>query len=65
MNKGGLTMKKKILRKISGWFILIMIFLTFFAVIAADIGIVNAIISFVVAFGICGLMCLGVNLIYD
>lgn len=58
-------MKKKTLRKISGWFILIMLFLALFAVIAIDIGIVNAIISFVVAFGICGLACLGVNLIYD
>jgi site-specific recombinase len=58
-------MKKKTLRKISGWFILIMLFLALFAVIAIDIGVVNAIISFVVAFGICGLACLGVNLIHD
>ena len=58
-------MKKKTLRKITGWFILIMLFLIFFAVAAVDIGIVNAIIAFVVAFGICGLACLGVNLIYD
>lgn len=58
-------MKKKTLRKISGWFIFIMLFFALFAVVAVDIGIVNAIISFVVAFGICGLACLGVNLIYD
>ena len=58
-------MKKKTLRKISGWFILIILFLALFAVIAVDIGIVNAIISFVAAFGICGLACLGVNLIHD
>ena len=57
-------MKKKTIKKITGWFILIMIFLIFFAVAAIDVGIVNAIISFVVAFGICGLACLGVNLIY-
>lgn len=56
-------MKKKTIKKITGWFILIVLFLVLFAVIAVDIGIVNAIISFVVAFGICGLACLGVNLI--
>lgn len=58
-------MKKKTIKKISGWFIIVMIFLFLFAVIAVDIGVVNAIISFVIAFGICGLACLGVNLIYD
>lgn len=56
-------MKKKTVRKISGWFILIMLVLAFFAVVAVDIGIVNAIISFVVAFGVCGLAYLGVILI--
>ena len=58
-------MKKKTLRKIMGWFIIVMLFLVLFAVIAVDIGVVNAIISFVVAFGICGLAMLGVNLIHD
>lgn len=56
-------MKKKTIKKITGWFILVMLFLFLFAVIAVDIGVVNAIISFVIAFGICGLACLGVNLI--
>lgn len=58
-------MKKKTLRKISGWFILVILFLALFAVMAIDIGVVNAIITFVVAFGLCGLAWLGVYLIYD
>lgn len=58
-------MKTKTLKKMIGWLILIILFFTLFAIIAVDIGIVNAIISFAVAFGICGLACLAVNLIYD
>ena len=58
-------MKKKTLRKISGWFILVILFLALFAAMAIDIGVVNAIITFVVAFGLCGLAWLGVYLIYD
>lgn len=57
-------MKKKTIKKITGWFIIVMIFLILFAVVAIDKGLLAAIIIFAVSFGIAGLLKLGVDLIY-
>ena len=58
-------MKKKTLKKIMGWLIIIMIFLVIFAAIAIETSVLGAFVIFGVAFGIAGLLKLGVDLIYD
>jgi hypothetical protein len=60
-----MKVKTKTLKKMIGWLILIILFLALFAIAVADVGIVKAIIAFVVAFGSCGLVYLGVYLIHD
>ena len=60
-----MKIKTKTLKKMIGWLILIILFLALFAIAVADVGIVKAIILFAVAFGLCGLVYLGVYFIYD